>query len=285
MPGSGFKTFNTGDILTAADVNGYLMKQAVMYFATATDRSTALTSPEEGMVTYLADTNRIDYYDGAAWQPLLDQDVIAAKGDLIVGTGDDTVSRLAVGTNNQVLTADSSTATGLKWAAAGGSGAMTKISASTFTSQSAVTFDNVFTSTYRNYMIVGNATAASAGQMRYRWRASGSDITATNYGNQRYDVSNTSFTGLRQSNLGFAEFAVARSSSFETGFEMMTYLPQLALPSLTFSNSLEAESSTTLITRTYTTYYNATTQMDGIKFYLDANQNFSGTIIIYGLEN
>lgn len=40
-----------------------------------------------------------------------------AKGDLVVGTGADTFSKLTVGANNTVLTADSSTATGLKWAA------------------------------------------------------------------------------------------------------------------------------------------------------------------------
>jgi hypothetical protein len=43
--------------------------------------------------------------------------IVDAKGDLIVATAADTVSRLAVGTNNHVLTADSSTSTGLKWAA------------------------------------------------------------------------------------------------------------------------------------------------------------------------
>jgi len=42
--------------------------------------------------------------------------IVDAKGDLIAATAADTVSRLAVGTNNQVLTADSTTATGLKWA-------------------------------------------------------------------------------------------------------------------------------------------------------------------------
>lgn len=49
---------------------------------------------------------------------------VDAKGDLIVATAADTVGRLAVGSNNQVLTADSSQATGLKWAtpASGGSG-------------------------------------------------------------------------------------------------------------------------------------------------------------------
>jgi len=44
---------------------------------------------------------------------------IDAKGDLVAGTGADTFSRLAVGTNGQVLTADSAEATGLKWATGG----------------------------------------------------------------------------------------------------------------------------------------------------------------------
>ena len=42
---------------------------------------------------------------------------IDAKGDLVAGTADNTFARLAVGTNDQVLIADSSTATGLKWGA------------------------------------------------------------------------------------------------------------------------------------------------------------------------
>ena len=43
--------------------------------------------------------------------------LIDAKGDLIAGTADDTAGRLAVGTNNYVLTADAGESTGLKWAA------------------------------------------------------------------------------------------------------------------------------------------------------------------------
>lgn len=52
----------------------------------------------------------------------INKTLIDAKGDLIVGSAADTAARLAVGTNDYVLTADSTTATGLKWASAAGGG-------------------------------------------------------------------------------------------------------------------------------------------------------------------
>ena len=48
--------------------------------------------------------------------------IVDAKGDLIVATAADVVARLAIGTDGQVLTADSTQASGMKWAAAGGGG-------------------------------------------------------------------------------------------------------------------------------------------------------------------
>jgi hypothetical protein len=64
--GQGFKTFATGDVLTAADTNGYLM-QGVWVFADATARDAAVTSPQEGNMCYLKSTDAVQYYSGSAW--------------------------------------------------------------------------------------------------------------------------------------------------------------------------------------------------------------------------
>jgi hypothetical protein len=68
--GLGYIEFTTGDILTAAAANGYLASQTVMVFADAAARTTAITSPQEGMMSYLKDTNATEYYSGAAWVAL-----------------------------------------------------------------------------------------------------------------------------------------------------------------------------------------------------------------------
>lgn len=69
-PNAGYRTFNTGDVLTAAQVQYNLQNQTIMYFASAAARDAALTAGivQEGMFAYLADTNTTVYYDGAAWQ-------------------------------------------------------------------------------------------------------------------------------------------------------------------------------------------------------------------------
>jgi hypothetical protein len=64
--GLGFKTFTTGEVLTAADTNGYLM-QGVLVFADAAARTAVIASPQEGQMSYLKDTNSTEYYSGSAW--------------------------------------------------------------------------------------------------------------------------------------------------------------------------------------------------------------------------
>lgn len=67
--GLGSKTFTTGEVLSAGDVNGYLM-QGVLVFASAAARDAAITSPQEGQFAYLKDTDSTVYYSGSAWTSL-----------------------------------------------------------------------------------------------------------------------------------------------------------------------------------------------------------------------
>jgi hypothetical protein len=91
MAGSGYKNFNTGDVLTAGDVDNYLMEQTVMVFADAAARTTALTSVlAEGMISYLKDTNSTEYYSGSAWVAIAGATggmTSIASGSLSTGSG------------------------------------------------------------------------------------------------------------------------------------------------------------------------------------------------------
>lgn len=148
--GLGFKTFNTGDVLSAADVNGYLM-QGVWVFASAAARTSAVTSPQEGNMSYLSDTNSLEYYSGSAWVPVdTGASPLTTKGDLY--TYSTTNTRLGVGTNGHVLTADSAEATGLKWVAPS-SGGMTLISTTTLSAATSISLTSI-PSTYKHLRLV-----------------------------------------------------------------------------------------------------------------------------------
>lgn len=66
MAFTGRKVFTAGEVLTASNMNS-LVDQSVMNFADASARSTAISTPTEGMVTYLQSTNVVYVYDGSAW--------------------------------------------------------------------------------------------------------------------------------------------------------------------------------------------------------------------------
>jgi hypothetical protein len=65
-----YKVFSNGSVLNASEINENLMNQSVMVFSNSTARAAALTSPVEGMLTWLEDVNRYENYDGTAWVEL-----------------------------------------------------------------------------------------------------------------------------------------------------------------------------------------------------------------------
>jgi hypothetical protein len=79
MAGAGAKLFTSGAVLTAAQVNTFLMDQTVMVFADATARDAAFGGAgeptlSEGMICYISDANSLLYYTGTAWAALGEDD-------------------------------------------------------------------------------------------------------------------------------------------------------------------------------------------------------------------
>ena len=116
MAGAGKRTFIAGEVLTAAQVNDFLMDQSVMRFSGSAARAASIAAPSEGMVTYLDDANVLEYYDGSAWIPVVPQaeidgkiaaSLITASGQVLVGAGNASVIAIAASLDGQVLTAAS----------------------------------------------------------------------------------------------------------------------------------------------------------------------------------
>ena len=73
MAGLGRKVFTAGDVLTASDVQSYLMDQTIMNFAGTAARSSAIATPTTGMTTYIGTTGtatipQLEVYTGSAFQ-------------------------------------------------------------------------------------------------------------------------------------------------------------------------------------------------------------------------
>ena len=85
-----YKVFTNGSVLNASEINDNLMNQSVMVFSNSTARAAALTSPVEGMLTWLQDTNKYENYNGSAWVALggsaILQVVSVAKTDTFTTT-------------------------------------------------------------------------------------------------------------------------------------------------------------------------------------------------------
>ena len=68
---SGFRTWTPAEVIRADDVQDYLQNQTVMVFPSDAVRSTAIVVPLEGMLSWVEDDNKYQYYDGASWEDLI----------------------------------------------------------------------------------------------------------------------------------------------------------------------------------------------------------------------
>jgi len=205
---------------------------------------------------------------------------IDAKGDLIAGTGADAFSRLAVGTNNQVLTADSTTATGLKWATAS-SGSLTQLATGSI-SGSSVSITSI-SGSYKDLVLeIYNISFATAGELRFTFNnvtstygyttISAGVATSSGGGGAAYG----SFGGNVQT-FGDNVHAVLSIPFYSTSSARQLWTGQIG--GVNGSNGGPSASFTTGMA------YNSAQVITSIQFFPQSgNFNSAGTYVLYGVN-
>ena len=207
--------------------------------------------------------------------------IVDAKGDLIGATAADTPARLAVGTNGQVLTADSTAGTGLKWATPASS-SLTLVRSQTFTTSSSVDLSDIFSTTYDNYLILGTYTPSAGADLNFRFRVSGADNSTSNYSHQNLIVDNTTVTAGRAASGTSGTFGTG-SASARTSFTSTMFNPFLTATK-NYVNQVAVRSSSTIFTVGTSGGFDASTSFTGMTL-LPSSGTITGTIRIYGIAN
>jgi hypothetical protein len=221
-------------------------------------------------------------FSWTAVDPLI---ILDAKGDLITATAADTPARLAVGTNGQVLTADSTAATGLKWATASSTptnmGLVCVKARTTFSAVASITCDSVFTSTYQNYLVLADYTSTAGANVNLVLRTGGVSATGANYSYQSIQGNGTSITGARvTNNTGFEAGASNGSDSSSTIITL--FKPQVAAgTNIQASYNYSGGNFATPVNAEIKGSHSLATSYDGFALSIGSG-TFTGSYTVYG---
>jgi hypothetical protein len=239
LAGLGRKEFNSGDILLASEVQGYLQDQAVMVFDDATARGSAIPSPSEGMLTYNKDTDQLELYDGSAFGPVGSDSGLIHIDTIDIGSG-----------------------------------------------VSAVSVDNVFTSTFTNYKIIfdtfGMSNTATA-FLNFKLRLSGTDNSDNQYGRQGYSSAG-SLTNLTGKDTFFTVNQLRTGTSFRS-FHILEILKPQKAAATNFIVSNYNDDATTTFGRNFQGIHEVNTAFDGFSYLLSTGNMTGGKIRLYGYKD
>jgi hypothetical protein len=196
-----------------------------------------------------------------------------AKGDLFAGSAANTYTKLAVGTNGQVLTAASGQATGLEWAAPA---SMTQLATGSVTvGGTAITISSI-PSGYRNIYFEWTDLQGSTGQ-RCQVRFNGD--TGANYSSQL--LTNASPTAINGTT--YIDYATTSTSS-SNSFNGVTLYDYASTSHVKLLSLFAAFSTTTGGTMFTTGNWNSTAAITSITFTLSAGTFSGGDYIMYGVK-
>lgn len=156
----------------------------------------------------------------------------------------------------------------------------------TFSGASVVSLNNCFTSTYENYKIIMNVYGTVDGDLFFRVRSSGSDLTSSYYNTYRYARTDGVTGGSGNANASRFEYIMRpRNSSSQKGMTTFDIVsPQTADTTKLVGQFVYWETSTIVTSFAFSGMVNNTNSYDGITFYPSAG-NVTGTITVYGYRN
>lgn len=257
MAGLGAKLFTAYSKLTAAQVNGYLMDQSIMRFASTAVRDAAFggvgePTLAEGMTCYLDDTNQLQSYTGSAWVTVVNTERPAGL-ELVTGVTCSVGGTAA----NGVVTIGNAVGT--------------------------VTIANAFSATYDSYHIVIDGTLGSAAgaALQFRCVTSGGADNAANWRGNAFYVQSGFAGGL--TNDYWINAVVAQCGGFSTSAGSMNFIVQSPFASSRTNVNFNMADNNYI--RFSASCLDNSTSYTAFKLTPNAGTFTGGTIRVYGYRN
>ena len=203
-------------------------------------------------------------------------DVVTTAGDLLYATAADTVTRLGIGTASQVLAVNSG-ATAPEWVTPS-SGALTLISTTTLSASGSFNLSSIFSSTYKNYLILGSGLKGSeANYIEFGLRTGSTNSTA-NYArlNYRYTYAGAQQNSQSATGNHMSSFDMTDQDSTAANFNVFLDSPFLAQATGFTNETAYSHSAMTSIGQ-----HQVATSYDSMWFTVNTG-TVSGTISVYG---
>lgn len=277
---SAIRTLGNGIDSSLIDLKGGTTGQ-VLSKASNTDLDYSWVTPNVGDITEVQAGTGISVASGTGPIPVVTNTIATtfdAKGDLVVGTGADTFAKLAVGTNDYVLTAASGETTGMKWAAVAGGG-YTLLTSGTL-SGSSVAMSSI-SGSYRDLVLIvrdylpNTSNAQLRGRYNnetsnyYSWTTNNAPVAAT-FDNGFFDMTAGANSSTANGIVHLRIYDYANTDTWKMA-EATTVV-------LNASNAAQWNGTRTMIV------YNQTTAISRLDLLLSTGDFTSGNYYLYGVK-